>query len=217
MNLQAYFANGYYTGTLDEIFKDKDLFENNVMAMKQSFENKDSKVWRYNHTISNDQSIASFISIDEIAERKRLVEKNQYSVFQQLYTGPPPEHSRKYFQKCIESFIEPIYPLDKPFYYHHNDNLNVMVSGDHINNHVDGGNPERICGFIIYLSNYSDYIEKSGGGELILNNDIVVMPVKGTFVLLDYTKHNIKHEVKLVKNDFIRMAYVNFITIQQFN
>jgi len=38
-----------------------------------------------------------------------------------------------------------------------------------------------------------------------------VIPLKGNYVILDFTKHNLYHQVQEVKNNFRRFSYINFV------
>jgi Rps23 Pro-64 3,4-dihydroxylase Tpa1-like proline 4-hydroxylase len=212
MDRTQYFKNGYYCGKIEEIFFDKSSLEENIKIIRESFDQKDPDIWKYNNAILTNQNMPSVIGIDEIPTRREFLKKEKLSVAQQLFIAIVPNKVNKFFQNNITDFIKSLYPLEQNFNYHHNDSLSALADGDYITNHRDGGNPNRLCGIIVYLSNYDDYSKKDGGGELVLNTDIIIPPVRGTFVLLDYTLNNLEHEVKPVKNDFLRLAYINFIS-----
>jgi Rps23 Pro-64 3,4-dihydroxylase Tpa1-like proline 4-hydroxylase len=74
----------------------------------------------------------------------------------------------------------------------------------YINKHQDGLSPYKICNILLYLN--EDY--KDGyGGELVINDDVVVKPEFGTLAVLDFTKANPRHEVTEVLDDnFKRFA-----------
>lgn len=57
-----------------------------------------------------------------------------------------------------------------------------------------------------------DYI--NGGGRLIIDDGNIkeeVLPVKYNFSILDFTENNVNHAVEVVKNDFRRFTYIDFI------
>ena len=89
----------------------------------------------------------------------------------------------------------------------------IHENGDFIEPHTDGNNLGRLCVILAYLSDIEDY--NDGGGKLIIrdkdNNTHEVLPVKGNYVMLDFTNHNINHAVEVVKNDFERYCYLSFI------
>jgi hypothetical protein len=94
--------------------------------------------------------------------------------------------------------------------------LNWVENGDFIENHNDGGydlNRGRLCVILIYLSDEKDH--KADGGKFILRDDKLheeIPPFKGNFVMLDFTKHNLFHEVEKVKNNFRRFCYISFVS-----
>ena len=65
---------------------------------------------------------------------------------------------------------------------------------------------------MIYLSDEKDYID--GGGKLIIDDGDTkeeVLPVKYNFSILDFTENNVNHAVEVVKNNFRRFTYIDFI------
>lgn len=212
MDIESYLRQGYYQGTIDEIFPDLTLLENKFSEIQRSFVNKENTTWEYNNAIPDHPEMPVFIELGEIHKRHKMVKLNNLNVFQQLYVSPIPPDMVTVFRDHITDFLKTIYPIEKDYIYHHNSRLNALTCGDFIKSHRDGDNKDRLCGIIIYMSEQESYDENQGGGELVINTNIIIPPVKGTFVLLDYTKHNLEHEVRIVKNNFIRFAYVSFIS-----
>lgn len=208
------FNKGYYRGSLDELFPKKSILEEYFYQIKQSFFDEKSResTWQYNSAILETQRFPNIIPVSQVPYRREFIKKNKFNVFQQLYIAPVPDNIRKVFHKQIIEYITPLYPIDHRHYYSNNDSLSCMLDGDYIKNHKDGNNEGRLCGIIIHLSELDDYEKSQGGGELVLNNAISIPPVKGTFTILDYVHNNLEHEVKPVKNNFVRFAYVNFVS-----
>lgn len=68
----------------------------------------------------------------------------------------------------------------------------------YINPHSDGISNFKLCNILLYLN--EDY-EDGFGGELIINDNVIIKPEFGTLVVLDFTKVNPKHEVTEVVHD----------------
>ena len=71
---------------------------------------------------------------------------------------------------------------------------------------------------LIYLSDEKDYID--GGGKLILQDKGYydeVIPIHLNFAMLDFSKNNSNHAVEMVKNDFKRFTYINFIQVRPYS
>jgi Rps23 Pro-64 3,4-dihydroxylase Tpa1-like proline 4-hydroxylase len=76
--------------------------------------------------------------------------------------------------------------------------LNVITlynNGCFIIPHIDGEDPNRIMGVLIYLN--KDYNEAKGG-NLILKNETKIVPEYGRVVIIDYTQNSVEHEVTKV-------------------
>ena len=81
--------------------------------------------------------------------------------------------------------------------------------GSFITPHSDGSNPGRLCAILIYLS---ENHELSYGGNLIIDDgNLVVPPKPGNVVLLDFTEHNVPHEVDILTNEYGRYTYLTFL------
>jgi Rps23 Pro-64 3,4-dihydroxylase Tpa1-like proline 4-hydroxylase len=76
----------------------------------------------------------------------------------------------------------------------------------YINPHQDGLNKNKLCNILLYLN--EDY--KDGyGGELVINNNVVIKPEFGTLAVLDFTTINPNHSVTEVLDDkFKRFSIV---------
>lgn len=78
------------------------------------------------------------------------------------------------------------------------DFLNIITlynNGCFIIPHLDGKDPNRIMGVLIYLN--KDYNE-ANGGNLILKNETKIVPEYGKVVIIDYTQNSVEHEVTKV-------------------
>jgi Rps23 Pro-64 3,4-dihydroxylase Tpa1-like proline 4-hydroxylase len=120
-------------------------------------------------------------------------------------------NAREYFRNLIESYVPQIYP-DLKDNIRHEDNFTLYENGDFITPHKDGYNIGRYCVVLIYLSDEKDYID--GGGKLIIDNGDTkeeVLPIKYNFTILDFTENDINHSVEVVKNNFRRFTYIDFV------
>lgn len=84
--------------------------------------------------------------------------------------------------------------------------LSLYNDGCYLRNHQDGYSNNRHCAMLIYLS--TDW-DETKGGELIINNNVIVPPIYGNVAILDFTKHNSYHMVNKV-NGFNRYCLISF-------
>lgn len=107
-------------------------------------------------------------------------------------------------------FVSDVYSLfyDKTKDRNCGSNITLYNDGCFLRNHNDGDDTtnSRTCALLIYLSN--DWIEGKGG-ELVIDNKIVVPPIYGNVAILDFTKHNPAHMVNEVVG-FNRYCLINF-------
>lgn len=81
--------------------------------------------------------------------------------------------------------------------------------GSFITPHSDGINPGRLCAILIYLSGHH---EINYGGNLIIDDGtLVVPPMDGNVVLLDFTEHNVPHAVDILTKEYGRYTYLTFL------
>jgi hypothetical protein len=208
---------GYYVGKVDEIIKDPDTFQK--MIDKLIFLSDDKKLmYKYRHVIRMHPEFGGECSVDEIDSRKKMVLENNWTIGQQWYESmkiSQNEEMFEFFQQSVTDFLQPIYPEINKHNIRFNDSFTLYEDGDFIENHNDGGynlNQGRLCVILIYLSDEKDY--NNGGGKFILRGNILheeILPVKGNFVMLDFTKHDLFHEVEEVKNNFQRFCYISFV------
>lgn len=99
-------------------------------------------------------------------------------------------------------------------FYNITDNKNPLTvtcfqKGDKIESHRDSSDARYVCVILVYLSKeYKDGF----GGELFIENTELVKPEFGRIAILDFTNHNVVHEVKEVVRDYKRVALLNFIS-----
>jgi Rps23 Pro-64 3,4-dihydroxylase Tpa1-like proline 4-hydroxylase len=80
----------------------------------------------------------------------------------------------------------------------------------YINPHQDGINTYKLCNILLYLND--DY-EDGYGGELVINDSVVIKPEFGTLAVLDFTTVNPKHEVtEVLVDNFKRLAILTSFT-----
>lgn len=210
-------TDGYYIGNISEIVSDQVEFQRMINRLKELSVDK-SKMYWYRHVIRFHPEYVGGVEVKDIPARKALVDENGWSVGQQWYETVRTNENIdlfNYFQNIIVNFVPEIYPEVGPHNIRYNDQFTIYETGDFTGPHTDGTydkNPGRLCVVLIYLSDEKDY--NDGGGKFILeHNDqrIEVLPIKGTYVMLDFTNHNVAHEVEIVKNNFQRFCYINFV------
>lgn len=87
--------------------------------------------------------------------------------------------------------------------------VTLYLKNNYINAHQDSeGDFNRLCVMLIYLN--EDW-ENGYGGEIVVDEELVIPPSFGNVVILDFTQNNISHEVlKIVNEDFERFALIKF-------
>ena len=211
---------GRYIGNVYEILDQSFDFDFCIENMKKSLGTEHHS---YRQTlIGGYGDLPHYIPADKIQERKDFVKNNNIRVWQQWHDiawwgagkDGPFQVVRDQLEAAMIKFIQTVYPERN---YVKEDlqmlgSWTVYEKGDFIANHQDGNNPGRVCAFLIYLSDPSTHHDS--GGELLIESTDTVLPVRGNFVVLDFIKHNLWHEVHPVKDDFLRYCYLCFVTEQ---
>jgi Rps23 Pro-64 3,4-dihydroxylase Tpa1-like proline 4-hydroxylase len=223
MNIENYLENGYYIGKTEELFDDINLFKKCAKELCDYSKDVNTRfkkgfLYRFEYpNVLNEKIDFSLRNFDDIKKREEYLKSNNYKTIQRWWErgldshGELNEHTN-FFRSTTDSFIPKIYPdLDDNIAY--GDSLTIYNDGDFLQRHTDGVHKERYCVILIYLSEKNDYID--GGGKLIVGNNEKdlkeVIPTNDTFVIIDFTKHDIIHEVEMVKNGFMRNTYISFI------
>lgn len=223
-NVREFLTNGgYYFGKLEEIIPNTNEFEKILYGIYESTKDNTNFSYRFDYTLGTEENQKLedtwvkklHYNSDEVTKLENYIkEKNGFEVqrwWETMNFVPNLQKGREFFHKHIENYIEKIYPILKDN-YDHQDAFTIYENGDFITPHNDGENRKRYCVILIYLSNENDY--NNGGGELkvVENNQTnYVKPILGNFALLDFTLNNPDHSVEVVKNDFRRLTYIDFI------
>lgn len=223
-NVREFLTNGgYYFGSLDEIVPNYDEFRDILKGIKDSTKDARNGNFKYrldyslrpnsdvvdnwekkpNYKIEEIPLLDEYIKSIDAVEIQRWWETSIYD--DNLQKG------RSYLRDKIEEFIVKIYP-DLKNNFNHQDAFTIYENGDHITPHNDGENRKRYCVVLIYLTDENEY--NNGGGELKVVEDgkvNLVKPVFGNFAILDFTLNNPNHSVEMVKNNFNRVTYIDFV------
>jgi hypothetical protein len=216
MSYQNIIEQGSHVGKITELvdnLEEMDKFSNDLINLSVD----KSKHYTYRHNINEGfPGLENKLEIWQIPERRKLVEDNNLTIFQQWYetTHITEEFNPifDFFRKTAANLAFKIYDELTDANIHHIDSFTIFEKDDFIKEHTDGANPGRLCVVLIYLSDPSTY--NDGGGKLVISQNQVhteVVPVRGNYVILDFTKHDIIHSVEAVKNDFKRFCYIDFI------
>lgn len=222
MDIQKYLTEGFYVGNTNEIIKDQEEFKKHIKYIIKNGEDvttrfKKGYQYRYQYPQADvENKPHSLNSFESIKEREEHIKTNGFKTIQRWWEkggGGDFEEQTKFFRNILDSYLPTIYPELKDN-IKHNDAFTIYEDGDFIERHVDGRSPERYCVVLIYLSEKKDYIDGCGG-RLIVGNDEnnleYVIPISENFVMMDFTKHDIIHEVEKVSNGFKRYTYLSFV------
>lgn len=208
------FSKGFYVGNVREIMPLSVLDQVSLDAY-DFLQNKEKYFSVRSST--NNSELPQQIPYNNKSDRKKLIKDLNLDLFQEWseITHYDAHYNKVIYQlrNYIKPFITKIYPIltDSSMFY--NDSITLYENGDFIRMHQDGKNIGRLCVLLLYLSdrNKNSY----NGGELIIEESphtfVKVPPYKGTFVILDFTKNNIRHAVEKVINNFERLCYISFI------
>lgn len=152
----------------------------------------------------------------KVPERDAWVRKNEFNVWQKWWEFKYPNEN--YFREIARKILKNFYPdySSKLDNFQTEGQMALFEDGHFIDAHNDGENKGRLCVIIFYLS---DEIKNlNGGGELKIftttGKEFTVDPFFDNFCIMDFSKNNIKHEVKRVTNGFKRFTYINFVTFR---
>jgi hypothetical protein len=221
IDVEKFLTDGYYVGDIEEIFDDIELFNKNcdeICEFGKNRENRFLKKFQYRFQYpeaDREGKPHQVFSFEEIEERDEHIKKNGFRTIQRWWERPAGgelEKYTKYFRNNVDKFLPKLYPdLDDNIQHH--DAFTLYENGDFIERHYDGRSTDRNCVILIYLSDPKDY--NDGGGKLIVGKKDEelhsVDPLRNKFVIMDFTKHDIIHEVEPVKNDFQRNTYITFV------
>lgn len=214
---------GYYFGKIEELIPNDEEFDIILKGIYESTKDNDNFGYRFDYKLrweNNQKPVDTWekklhYSIEETKKLEEYIkERNGFEVQRWWETKnfvPNLQKGREFFHKYIEEYMGKIYPILKGN-FNHQDAFTVYENGDHITPHNDGENRKRYCVILIYLTNENEY--NNGGGELkVVENDEInyVKPVLGNFAILDFTLNNPDHSVEIVKNNFRRITYIDFI------
>ena len=221
VSLNDYLNYGYYVGKTDELTTNKDEFFDKIDLLIKSSETKDIYKYRLDYNIYGPhENYKIHLTEDEIPLRDQYIIENDRKVGQRWWESQGPSYTldrlKEYFEKMSENFITKLYP-EYVNNMSHVSNFTLYENGDFIQKHRDGKNEGRICVILIYLSHEKDY--NDGGGQLIIEENKIkttVLPINDNFCILDFTQNNPEHAVEVVKNNFRRFTFIDFIYEKDF-
>lgn len=214
MSEEMLFTKGFYVGGTTEIMPTETL--DDIALDVQEFLNNKEKYFSVRSS-TNDQDLPQQIPYGTKNFRKKLVKKMNLDLSQEWSEIISQDIKYTSLLKEIRSYVTlfaiKFYPTLSAETIQFRDTITLFENGDFIRMHHDGKNLGRICVLLIYLTDNPN--SSYHGGELIIEEAphtfVKVPPYKGTFVILDFTKHNVRHAVEKVTNNFERLCYISFI------
>ena len=181
---------------------------------------KQLKNARINHNYDSDSNLISTRlnvqnNLNYLIELEKKIDKIEYlqKISQKWYTSSDTLSIDTHIQRIIfEIYQKTIFKLyeseiGNKNYERNKSELTLYLKNNFIESHNDGIVSGRVCVSLIYLND--DYID-GYGGEIKVSNEII-KPTFGQVVILDFTKHNVEHEVLPVLTDnFKRFAFIKF-------
>ena len=208
---------GYHYGTIDEFLENTEEFYEIVKQVHNyhlplAVKTNNLFYTCCIHGLEGNQ-YPNEISVDEIPARRKLIADNNYKVDQQWYWFGGSFVSR--FKEMIQDFAISLYPDLTKENIEHEARMTMYANGDFTAIHQDSAAPGRKCAILIYLSDEKNY--NDGGGKLILTDHETknfvedVLPVFPNYAIIDIENHSLYHAVEEVKNNFQRIAFLDFI------
>lgn len=214
-------ADGYYVGKLDEIIPNLEI-QNIFKDIAYKISNQENKEKNFQYRIDREgvrfsPENSEFdldtgkLKINETIEKNLGI--NQRWMFSSLARAEEScAHLVEYINEELKHFVSKLYSIQYNKVGLHSQ-ITLYEEGDYIINHRDGSNEGRLCIVLIYLSDTSYYNDSGGRLGLMKSekesaNKEWVMPFFGNYVILDFTKNDILHEVEAVKNDFQRLCHI---------
>ena len=217
--LNNFLDEGAYIGNLHDFISTDEIIqiESKVKDIDNYVESDRESILlcRYNYAPES-KEYKHQIRLSEIPERDLYVKENNLVVTQKWYEFSVNKEYSEYFYDLSIKILETIYPNVEIEQNSRKGDFTLYEDNHFIDSHRDGYNNNRLCVIIIYLSSEIDY--NNGGGELIIttNSDTqhIIKPLLGTFCIMDFSKSDLIHEVKVVKNGFKRYSFINFFKVK---
>ena len=143
--------------------------------------------------------------------KKEILETHKDNVYQIWYTLKSPQIINKEIEGVLKEIFTESYPeITEPVEIMWE--FTMFDEDCFIKDHLDGRDPKRIAGILIYLN--ENYNEENGGLLKVIHpstkEESFVVPEFGNAILVDYTQHEVSHEVTKVKKEK-RLAICAFI------
>jgi len=214
------FTKGFYVGDTSEIIPTEML--DNIALQVLEFLNNKEKYFSVRSS-TNSEELAQQIPYSAKNFRKKLIKDLKLDLSQEWSEIISQDTKYTSLLDKIRSYVTPLlikfYPTLSTETIQFRDTITLFENGDFIRMHYDGKNFGRLCVLLMYLSDKNN--DSYTGGELIIEEEqykfVKVPPYKGTFVILDFTKHNVRHAVEKVTNNFERLCYIGFIYENKLN
>lgn len=210
--MENYFQTGYFSGNITNELLDYSEFQkysNRVISLY------DTQLYEFRWAVLDGDNSKDRCPVSEIQSILDKFKTNKFiQRWKEMPAGNIPD-CNQYFENLSRRIISKKYIDFRPESFRFSSAFSLYENDDFIRAHRDGANPGRVCAVLIYLSDEKDY--NDGGGSLILEDNGIyekVTPVRGNYVLLDFTKHNLVHSVEKVKNNFKRFCFISFVSVE---
>ena len=222
--------NGFYVGKLEELVSDQEQF-NRYSDIIMNYEYPIDQ-WDCFYPLrdprpngiefhKNQEKWPSIIPLADVPARDQYCAENGMTFDQKWYRllyerDEIGRIKHEYFRGLTMKFVEKAYPYIPLETVRHNDCYALYDdNGCFISRHRDG-QLGKFMAIIIYMTPADTW--QDGGGEFLCGTDVdqnpvsdKIIPVRGNFVVLDFSRHDAWHEVLPVKNGFKRWSYLNFV------
>ena len=160
----------------------------------------------------------SFNELVEIKNKTLKQNKEETNVMQYWYFNPSivfTEDEKAFISFICRKIVTDLYPDEVSNLYSNplHTSLTMFDKGCFIINHADGGSGMNLCNILFYVNNS---YKEGYGGELVVNDSIVINPEFGRYAVIDFYYSNPTHRVNEILDDtFQRKAFITSLPIIQ--
>lgn len=226
INKNELLEKGYYFGHVSEFITDMGEYQRIVDSIVELSNSKD----KFNCTYGvNDVPAIGGVEVPKLKRGPlkeadvpfvdEYVKKYNADVIQKYWVlDPMGNHDfkqKQFFESYIDKFVCELYPELENNVFHFNC-FTLHEKSNFTGFHQDGPDNGRKCVILIYFGDEGSY--NNSGGQLAIKHDILydeIVPINGKFCILDCSENDLTHAVLEVKDDFKRLAYVDFIYNKQ--
>jgi hypothetical protein len=180
-----------------------------VFKRKSFISNENPETYQYQSRFESHDDVKNFVN-SFFEENKDKIDNNSMSQYW-YYSDDKHQNIRNQFNNLFDKIVNCFYNEDGRYSIKHSPTLTYYDKGCFLKKHQDGQTQNRICAILFYLN---EEYKLENGGNLILAETDVVLPIYGNIAIIDFTQGNAMHEVTKVVDGIGRYAVLSFSNTQ---